>query len=95
MVKFIRKRATAERVGYHPTWVMRLAAQGKFPTPVQLGDNSIAFVEDEVTAWQKAKIAARDAALANAKTLADGVDVGTHDDDVDNDESDDEPDDEP
>ena len=52
-MKFLRKRATAERVGFHPSHIMRLARAGKFPKPVILGPNSIAFVEEEVEAWQQ------------------------------------------
>ncbi len=52
-MKFLRKRAVSERVGFHPSHIMRLARAGKFPQAVQLGPNSIAFVEEEVEAWQQ------------------------------------------
>ena len=44
---------------------MRLAAQGKFPQPVKLGDpedprSAVAFVESEVEAWITERIAERD-----------------------------------
>ncbi len=65
--QLIRKKVAAARVGYHPVHVMRLAAQGKFPQPVRLGDpddprSAVAFVESEVEAWITERIAARDAA---------------------------------
>ena len=57
--RLIRKKVTAARVGYHPVHIMRLAAQGKFPQPVKLGDpedprSAVAFVESEVEAWIRA-----------------------------------------
>ena len=42
--------------------LMRLVKAGKFPAPIRIGGNSVAFVEDEVIAWQEARIAERDAA---------------------------------
>ena len=60
-MRFIRKNPTADRVGYHPSHVMRLVREGRFPKPVRLGPNSIAFVEEEVEQWQQARVDARDA----------------------------------
>ena len=62
--KFLRKAEVADLVGYHPVHIMRLAKAGKFPAPVRLGDNAVAFVESEVIAWQEARIAERDASMA-------------------------------
>jgi prophage regulatory protein len=39
----------------------RLMAADKFPKPIALGGNSIAWVEDEVDAWLEARIVERDA----------------------------------
>ena len=63
--QLIRKKAAAARCGYHPVHIMRLAAQGKFPQPVRLGDlddprSAVAFVESEVDAWIEQRIAERD-----------------------------------
>ena len=66
-MRFLRKHVAADRVGYHPEHLMRLVRQGKFPQPVQLGPRSVAFLEDEVTEWQKARIAERDAGAANKR----------------------------
>ena len=62
-MKFLRKRQVADLVGYHPVHIMRLAKAGKFPKPVKLGPGAVGFVEDEVTEWQNARIAERDAAM--------------------------------
>ena len=63
-MNFIRKNQTAKKVGWHPSHLMRKVRAGEFPQPIQLGPNSVAFVEDEVLAWQKARIAERDAKRA-------------------------------
>ena len=67
-MRFIRKIPTAKLVGWHPSHLMRKVRAGEFPQPVQLGTNSVAFVEDEVLAWQKARIAERDAKSSEVAT---------------------------
>ncbi len=42
------------------TMINRLRAEGRFPKAVEAGERRIAFVRDEVHAWVKARIAARD-----------------------------------
>ena len=59
-MKLLRKAVAADRVGYHPEHLMRLVRQGKFPAPVHLGPRTVAFVEDEVNAWLRERIAERD-----------------------------------
>ena len=68
MMRFIRKIPTAKLVGWHPSHLMRKVRAGEFPQPVRLGTNSVAFVADEVLAWQEAKIAERDAKATEAAT---------------------------
>jgi prophage regulatory protein len=36
---------------------------GRFPAPVPLGERAVGWMEDEVAAWQDARIAERDAEL--------------------------------
>lgn len=62
-MRFLKKAQVADRVGYHPVHIMRLAQAGKFPQPIKLcpGTGRVVFVEDEVTAWQEARVAERDA----------------------------------
>ncbi len=69
-MRFLRKPVAADRVGYHPEHLMRLVRQGKFPAPVHLGPRTVAFVEDEVNAWLRARIAERDAGVANKRPQA-------------------------
>jgi prophage regulatory protein len=42
----------------------RLIRDGKFPKPIKLGENRIAFSEDEVDACIKARMAERDSEAA-------------------------------
>ena len=67
-MRFLRKHVAADRVGYHPEHLMRLVRQGKFPRPVQLGPRSVAFVEEEVNAWLKERIAERDAGVGTKRS---------------------------
>ena len=60
MTKFLTKREVAERLGYHPESITRMAREGRFPQPVRLAANKSAFVEVEVETWVKAQMAARD-----------------------------------
>jgi prophage regulatory protein len=50
-------------ISYSKPHLYRLIKAGKFPKPVPIGDNRIAFVEVEIEAWIKTKIADRDAAF--------------------------------
>ena len=51
-------------IDYSRPHLYRLIKAGKFPKPLKIGDNRIGFVEAEIEAWLKAKIAERDAAVA-------------------------------
>ena len=65
--RLIRKKEAAARVGYHPVHLMRLARSGNFCSPVRIGANAVAFVEDEVSEWIEARIAERDRQSTNPK----------------------------
>ena len=43
-------------------YINELVAAGQFPKPIKLGARASGWLESEVLAWQKARIAARDAA---------------------------------
>ncbi len=62
-MKLLRKAVAADRVGYHPEYMMRLSRAGKFPKPVITGNRTVNFVEDEVDAWIEEHIAARDSGV--------------------------------
>lgn len=42
--------------------IRRLELRGEFPRRVRIGAGTVGWVEDEVDAWSKARIAERDAA---------------------------------
>lgn len=47
-------------IPYSRVHIDRLEKAGRFPRRVQLGPNSVAWVEDEIIDWQAERIAARD-----------------------------------
>jgi prophage regulatory protein len=63
-MKLIPMDALDEKgIPYSRAHIYRLIHAKKFPTPVRLGENRIAFVESEIDAWLDSKVAARDAEL--------------------------------
>jgi predicted DNA-binding transcriptional regulator AlpA len=63
MKQLLSKRQAADRVGFHPEHVMRLARAGLFPRPIKLGfaaNCAVRFVADEVDGWLADRIAERD-----------------------------------
>ena len=49
-------------IPYSRAHIYRLIHAKKFPEPVRLGENRIAFVESEINDWLTSKVAKRDAA---------------------------------
>jgi prophage regulatory protein len=41
-------------------WLRQLIAEGKFPKPIRLSANRVAFVESEIDEWLRARAAERD-----------------------------------
>jgi prophage regulatory protein len=54
--RLIRKSEVLRRVPYSHTTLWRLERAGKFPQRVRLGDQAIAWFEDEVDAWIASRI---------------------------------------
>lgn len=48
-------------IKFHPRHLWRLRKAGKFPKPIKLGVQRIAYVEAEIDAWIAQRIAERDA----------------------------------
>jgi prophage regulatory protein len=57
-------------VGLKRTQIEVLISQGRFPKPIRLADRAMGWAEDELIAWQQARIAERDAG-ASAKSEGD------------------------
>lgn len=49
-------------IEFHRVHLSRLAQQGKFPQPVRLSENRIAWVASEVRAWVAERAASRERA---------------------------------
>jgi prophage regulatory protein len=58
--KFMRRTAVEDATSLPTSTLYDKIAAGEFPKPVPLGPRSVAWVEDEVLAWQEAQIAKRD-----------------------------------
>ena len=59
-MRFISKKETAKRVLYSEGHIMRLVRAGKFPRPVKQNGFRVSFIDDEITVYQKEKVAERD-----------------------------------
>jgi prophage regulatory protein len=62
----MRLPQVVEATGESRSTIYKRIAEGEFPKPVRLGAKSIGFVEDEVKAYNDARIAARDKEVLNA-----------------------------
>jgi prophage regulatory protein len=60
--RLLRLPDVLERVGLRRSRLYDLVADGRFPTPVKLGDRAVAWPADEVDDWIRAKIRERDEA---------------------------------
>jgi prophage regulatory protein len=50
----------AKGIIFSKTWINKLVKESKFPKPLHLGENRVAFVEAEVDAWLRDRAAERD-----------------------------------
>ena len=57
---FLRIDDVSKSTGLPRSTIYYLAANGEFPKPVRIGKRLSAWREDEIVAWQKAKIDQRD-----------------------------------
>jgi prophage regulatory protein len=64
--RFLRLSAVMEATGYRRTRLYELVASGEFPKPIKLSStgHAVAWNEDELVAWQEARLAARDGEAA-------------------------------
>ena len=58
--RFMRRAAVLGVCGFSTSTLYDEISKGKFPKPVPIGERAVAWIEDEVIAWQAAKIAKRD-----------------------------------
>jgi prophage regulatory protein len=68
MVQTILRRPDVQRAtGLPRSSLYALIAAGEFPEPIKLGRKSSGWLEAEVIAWQKARIAERDQPKGRAR----------------------------
>jgi prophage regulatory protein len=63
--RIIRLRQVEEVTGEKRSTIYKRISEGEFPKPVKLGAKSVGWVEEEIAAYNEARIAARDAAQNN------------------------------
>jgi prophage regulatory protein len=61
MQNILRLPEVINRTGLKRPTIYAHMAQGRFPKPVPLTGRSVGWLEDEIAAWQKARIAEREA----------------------------------
>lgn len=64
--RLISQREVMDRVPYGRTTIWKLIKQNKFPQPVKIGGNRVAFVDSEICSWIDEQIAERDGGQADA-----------------------------
>jgi prophage regulatory protein len=63
LIKF-RQLKPEKGITYTLGWLLTKAKRGEFPAPLYLSPRALAWVESEVDAWLVARLAERDARLA-------------------------------
>ncbi len=58
--RILRRREVTSVSGLPTSTLYEQIALGLFPKPVKLGERAVGWLEDEVNAWQEARIAERD-----------------------------------
>jgi prophage regulatory protein len=56
--RVVRKKDLPQFVGLQRTALDDLIARGEFPRPIRVGARAIAWLADDLVAWQQARIAA-------------------------------------
>lgn len=60
MTRVIRKPELLSRVPLSDPTIWRMEKAGRFPKRLQLGGNSVGWLEEEIDAWLAERLAARD-----------------------------------
>jgi prophage regulatory protein len=61
MMNAVLRRADVERAtGLPRSTIYELMARGTFPKPIRLGARAVGWLETEIVAWQRARVAERD-----------------------------------
>lgn len=63
-MSLLRLKEVKTRVGIGHSTIYELMNSGRFPRPLRLSDNRVAWIESEVVSWLAARISERDAVAA-------------------------------
>jgi prophage regulatory protein len=63
-MRVLKIDAVATRVSFHPVHIRRLVRHDKFPAPIRLGENRVAWIEAEIDEWLEGKRQERDAGIS-------------------------------
>jgi prophage regulatory protein len=59
--RILRRSEVEQATGLPRATIYDKIAKGMFPRPIKLGVRSVGWLETEITEWQKARVAERDA----------------------------------
>lgn len=62
--RFLRRPQVQELTGLPESSLYAEMAKGRFPKPIKLSANRVAWLEDDVAAWQAERLAERDQVAA-------------------------------
>jgi prophage regulatory protein len=68
-MRILRLKEVIDSTGLARSTIYKLAATGKFPKPISLGDRCVGWLLSEVEDWILAKVEARDLAEGNPALL--------------------------
>ncbi len=57
-LRILRRRQVEDRVGLSCSTIYASVAAGTFPKPIQLGAQSVGWLESEIDAWLRERVAA-------------------------------------
>jgi prophage regulatory protein len=66
-LRVLRRPKVLDRTGLSTSEIYDRMARDEFPKPVRLGANTVAWVESEIDAWIRARIAERDGEAATTE----------------------------
>jgi prophage regulatory protein len=73
LLRILRSHEVDQLTGTHPSQRARLEADGRFPMRVKITDKAVGWIEGEVQAWIKGRMALRDEVAAYGDKLPPGA----------------------
>ncbi len=58
--RFLRRQAVVDVTGVPVSTIYEMMSRGEFPRPVRISRRLVAWLEHEIIAWQKERVAERD-----------------------------------